>query len=152
MPKKRATLKVETVRHAKNGKAVFTKIIELPPAGERVMSINFHQGKQFRFIKMLPSKSQRKKHWKKVRKDFAIWLKTHSPEYPYFTTKSDGTDIGLSMSHRIVTDHGGSLTVLESDLGGAEFRIKIPITRQVLDIRYQVSGAGDYRGLAIRYC
>ena len=46
---------------------------------------------------------------------------------PYFTTKSDGTGIGLSLSHRIVTDHGGSLTVGESDLGGAEFRIEIPI-------------------------
>jgi PAS domain S-box-containing protein len=46
---------------------------------------------------------------------------------PYFTTKSDGTGIGLSLSHRIVTDHSGSLTVTDSDLGGAEFRIKIPI-------------------------
>ncbi len=46
---------------------------------------------------------------------------------PYFTTKSDGTGIGLSLSHRIVTDHGGLLTVADSDLGGAEFRIEIPI-------------------------
>ena len=48
---------------------------------------------------------------------------------PYFTTKSDGTGIGLSICHRIVTDHGGSLTVSDSALGGAEFRIKIPIKR-----------------------
>jgi PAS domain S-box-containing protein len=48
---------------------------------------------------------------------------------PYFTTKSEGTGIGLSISHRIVTDHGGSLTVSDSELGGAEFRIKIPIKR-----------------------
>ena len=48
---------------------------------------------------------------------------------PYFTTKSDGTGIGLSLSHRIVTDHGGSLTVADSNLGGAEFRIIIPIKR-----------------------
>ena len=48
---------------------------------------------------------------------------------PYFTTKSDGTGIGLSLSHRIVTDHGGSLTVANSDLGGAEFRIEIPIKK-----------------------
>jgi signal transduction histidine kinase len=48
---------------------------------------------------------------------------------PYFTTKSDGTGIGLSICHRIVTDHGGSLTVSDSGLGGAEFRIKIPIKR-----------------------
>jgi len=46
---------------------------------------------------------------------------------PYFTTKSDGTGIGLSLSHRIVTDHSGSLTVADSDLGGAEFRIEIPV-------------------------
>jgi signal transduction histidine kinase len=46
---------------------------------------------------------------------------------PYFTTKSDGTGIGLSISHRIISDHGGSLTVSDSDLGGAEFRIEIPI-------------------------
>jgi len=48
---------------------------------------------------------------------------------PYFTTKSDGTGIGLSLSHRIVTDHGGSLTVTDSDLGGAEFRIEIPLNK-----------------------
>jgi signal transduction histidine kinase len=46
---------------------------------------------------------------------------------PYFTTKTDGTGIGLSLSHRIVTDHGGSLTVSDSELGGAEFRIEIPV-------------------------
>jgi len=46
---------------------------------------------------------------------------------PYFTTKSDGTGIGLSISHRIVSDHGGTLTVSDSELGGAEFRVKIPI-------------------------
>ena len=46
---------------------------------------------------------------------------------PYFTTKPDGTGIGLSLSHRIITDHGGLLTVADSELGGAEFRIEIPI-------------------------
>ena len=46
---------------------------------------------------------------------------------PFFTTKSDSTGIGLSLCHRIIADHGGSLTVSDSDLGGAEFRIEIPI-------------------------
>jgi PAS domain S-box-containing protein len=50
---------------------------------------------------------------------------------PYFTTKSDGTGIGLSISHRIATDHGGSLTVSDSDLGGAEFRIEIPTNKSI---------------------
>ncbi|MBW2428933.1 MAG: PAS domain S-box protein [Deltaproteobacteria bacterium] len=48
---------------------------------------------------------------------------------PYFTTKSDGTGIGLSICHRIVTDHNGSLTVSDSELGGAQFRVEIPIKR-----------------------
>jgi PAS domain S-box-containing protein len=46
---------------------------------------------------------------------------------PYFTTKHEGTGIGLSLCHRIITDHGGSLTVSDSEFGGAEFRIEIPI-------------------------
>ena len=46
---------------------------------------------------------------------------------PYFTTKHEGTGIGLSLCHRIITDHGGTLTVSDSELGGAKFRIAIPI-------------------------
>jgi signal transduction histidine kinase len=48
---------------------------------------------------------------------------------PYFTTKHEGTGIGLSLCHRIITDHGGSLTISDSELGGAEFRIEIPIKK-----------------------
>ncbi|HSR35979.1 MAG TPA: ATP-binding protein, partial [Desulfurivibrionaceae bacterium] len=49
---------------------------------------------------------------------------------PYYTTKADGTGIGLSISHRIVSDHGGRLTVSESDLGGAEFVIALPVEEE----------------------
>jgi signal transduction histidine kinase len=48
---------------------------------------------------------------------------------PYFTTKHEGTGIGLSLCHRIIIDHGGSITVSASKLGGAEFRIEIPIKK-----------------------
>ena len=47
---------------------------------------------------------------------------------PFFTTKSDGTGIGLSIGQRIMTDHGGLLTVTGSDLGGAAFTLEIPIS------------------------
>ena len=46
---------------------------------------------------------------------------------PFYTTKNGSTGIGLSLCHRIITDHGGSLEVSTSKLGGAEFVIEIPI-------------------------
>ncbi len=46
---------------------------------------------------------------------------------PFFTTKEGNTGIGLSLSHRVVQDHGGTLAVSESRWGGAAFVIRIPI-------------------------
>jgi PAS domain S-box-containing protein len=48
---------------------------------------------------------------------------------PFYTTRRDGHGIGLSFSHRIMTDHHGSLTVSVSRWGGAEFRIEIPLEK-----------------------
>ena len=46
---------------------------------------------------------------------------------PFYSTKNGSTGIGLSLSRRIVADHGGFLGVFKSDWGGAEFVIEIPI-------------------------
>jgi len=46
---------------------------------------------------------------------------------PFFTTKHEGTGIGLSIVQRIVTDHGCTLNIFTSPWGGAEFRIDFPI-------------------------
>jgi PAS domain S-box-containing protein len=48
---------------------------------------------------------------------------------PFYTTKSESTGIGLSLSHRIITDHGGSLSVSTGKWGGAGFTIKIPLEK-----------------------
>ncbi len=48
---------------------------------------------------------------------------------PFYTTKNGSTGIGLSLSHRIISDHGGSLNVYQSKWGGAEFRIVIPLAK-----------------------
>jgi len=46
---------------------------------------------------------------------------------PFFTGRKDGLGIGLSICYRIIKDHGGELTLEESDeLGGAEFIITLP--------------------------
>jgi len=45
---------------------------------------------------------------------------------PYFTTKQQGTGLGLAIAERIAREHGGSLTVAESPLGGARFLLVLP--------------------------
>jgi PAS domain S-box-containing protein len=45
---------------------------------------------------------------------------------PFFSTKPRGTGLGLSIVHRIVTDHGGTIT-FESRPGRTVFRVALPI-------------------------
>lgn len=46
---------------------------------------------------------------------------------PFFTTKDHGTGLGLAVAHTIVTLHGGTLTVDDAPLGGARFRVVVPV-------------------------
>jgi C4-dicarboxylate-specific signal transduction histidine kinase len=50
---------------------------------------------------------------------------------PFFTTKEYSTGIGLSICHRIITDHKGVLRVGISELGGANFVIEIPFSNHL---------------------
>jgi signal transduction histidine kinase len=43
---------------------------------------------------------------------------------PFFTTKAKGHGIGLALTHRIITQHGGTLTAANSPEGGAVFTIR----------------------------
>ena len=45
---------------------------------------------------------------------------------PFFTTKASGHGVGLPLAHRIITQHGGSLTAANAPEGGAIFTICLP--------------------------
>jgi signal transduction histidine kinase len=46
---------------------------------------------------------------------------------PYFTTKSDGVGLGLTMAQKVASAHGGSLTVSNRQGGGAAVQILLPL-------------------------
>jgi two-component system nitrogen regulation sensor histidine kinase NtrY len=46
---------------------------------------------------------------------------------PYFTTKGDGTGLGLPIVKKVVLEHHGSVVCEEGELGGAVFRIELPL-------------------------
>jgi len=45
---------------------------------------------------------------------------------PFFTTKEGGTGLGLALAHKIIEDHGGSITFLSTPGVGTIFRILLP--------------------------
>ena len=48
---------------------------------------------------------------------------------PFFTTRSGGTGLGLSVTQHIVAQHGGSIHAEENPGGGARFVIWLPALR-----------------------
>ena len=46
---------------------------------------------------------------------------------PYYTTKSDGTGLGLTLTYKIVKEHGGDIAVKSKAGFGSEFVVSLPI-------------------------
>jgi two-component system sensor histidine kinase HydH len=49
---------------------------------------------------------------------------------PYFTTKEEGSGLGLWIAQQIATAHGGTLQVANASEGGAVFRLRLPLRRE----------------------
>jgi signal transduction histidine kinase len=50
---------------------------------------------------------------------------------PFFTTKEQGSGLGLAFAHRIIKDHGGNITVTSSEGEGTTFVITLPVAREL---------------------
>lgn len=49
---------------------------------------------------------------------------------PFFTTSSDGTGLGLAVVQSVVLAHEGNITIVPSVLGGASFKISLPVWQE----------------------
>jgi nitrogen-specific signal transduction histidine kinase len=49
---------------------------------------------------------------------------------PFYTTKTNGTGLGLAVVQKIVVQHGGSIEARNQALGGAEFIVWLPFVRE----------------------
>jgi signal transduction histidine kinase len=50
--------------------------------------------------------------------------------FPFFTTKKQGSGVGLAMAKKIVSSHGGLIDVDDAPEGGARFTVRLPMSLQ----------------------
>jgi signal transduction histidine kinase len=53
---------------------------------------------------------------------------------PFFTTKNEGSGLGLFIARQIVDEHGGYITTAARAAGGTEFAIRFPLAARVADV------------------
>jgi nitrogen-specific signal transduction histidine kinase len=49
---------------------------------------------------------------------------------PFYTTKANGTGLGLAVVQKIIVQHGGSIEARNQPVGGAEFIVWLPFVRE----------------------
>ena len=54
----------------------------------------------------------------------------HQLSTPFFTTKANGTGLGLAVSRHWISRHGGLLRIDASDESGGRVRVKLPLTSE----------------------
>jgi two-component system sensor histidine kinase HydH len=61
---------------------------------------------------------------------------------PFFTTKPGGTGLGLAIAHKIIEDHGGTVTFRSTPGQGTVFTVALPLR---VGRRAEWPGAGEWR-------
>ena len=117
--------------------------LDLPPAlspllvnGQQLIQVLVNllsNAAQAKGVQRVRIRAREQEHW------LTLWIEDDGPGIaeaekpqvfdPFFTTKpvGQGSGLGLSMVHRIINDHGGTIGVFDSELGGAGFEIGLPL-------------------------
>jgi two-component system sensor histidine kinase HydH len=97
-----------------NGGELRVSVVSVPPAHEEQRGVGTAGGK----IKVIVE-------------DTGVGIAAQQKDRvfdPFFTTKAEGSGIGLSISHKIIVDHGGTIQVRSAEGEGAVFEICLPVT------------------------
>ena len=54
---------------------------------------------------------------------------------PFFTSKIEGMGMGLSIARTIIEAHHGLISAKNRDHGGALFRIRLPLSREAIEMK-----------------
>jgi nitrogen-specific signal transduction histidine kinase len=55
--------------------------------------------------------------------------------YPFFTTKQQGSGVGLAAAQKIVASHGGVIEIEGAEGEGATFRVRLPVGEGEIELR-----------------
>ena len=110
-------------------------IIEADPEQIKQVMINLIQNA----LESIPEKGKVEVEWKKIEDHVLIRVKDNGrgipPEHfsrifePFYTTKKEGTGMGLSVCHQIVEEHGGHIHVESQPGRGTIFNVRLPVSR-----------------------
>ncbi|MGP1576371.1 MAG: two-component system sensor histidine kinase NtrB [Treponema sp.] len=62
---------------------------------------------------------------------------------PYFTTKADGSGLGLTMTYKVIKEHGGDIQVHSEADRGTCFTISLPLSRTACPLLIEAHRAGE---------
>ncbi|GGE05750.1 hypothetical protein GCM10011571_03590 [Marinithermofilum abyssi] len=119
------------------------ELTAIPPEDAVIIEADAEQLKQVLInlvqngLEALQGKGEVRVSWKQLQDRISIRVEDNGsgiqPEHmsrifdPFFTTKGDGTGMGLSICHRIISDHGGQVHVTSQPGRGTVFSLHLPV-------------------------